>query len=173
MGSDKALLKIDGKPLLDKAVELCRSVCDEVLISSDSAQHERVEICRVEDQCKDCGPMGGIYSGMKQSSNEWNFVLSVDAPFVEVDFIDFLLKNTDKFDAVVPVHDGKKEPLIAFYHRNALPVFEKSLEEGNYKMHFLLEKVSTHFVEAENWLKKYPKLFRNINTQRDLIRSNQ
>lgn len=173
MGTDKALLKIDGKLLLDKAVELCCSVCDEVLISSDSAQHERAGIRRIKDEYKDCGPMSGIYSCMKHSSNEWNFVMSVDAPFVEVDFIEFMLKNTDKFEAVVPVHDGKKEPLIALYHQGTKPVFRSLLDEGNYKMHFLLEKVSANFLMVEEWLVRFPKIFNNLNTLEDLNRTNQ
>ena len=170
MGTDKALLQIDGKPLLDRAVEFCHLFCEEVLISSDMEEHEKVGIRRISDEWKNCGPMGGIYSCMKQSANDWHFVLSVDAPFIEINFVRFLLNNSDEFEAVVPVHYGKKEPLIAFYHRNTLGVFRSMLDEGNYKMHFLLEKVSTHFVEAEDWLEKYPKLFENLNYPDDLHR---
>jgi len=170
MGRDKALLQVEGKPLLDRAVEFCRLFCEEVFISSDLEEHEKEGIRRISDEQKNCGPMGGIYSCLKRSSTDWNFVLSVDAPFVEIDFVRFLLNNSDEFEAVVPLHSGKKEPLIALYHRNTLAVFRSMLEEGNYKMHFLLEKVSTHFVEAEEWLEKYPKLFENLNYPDDLHR---
>ncbi len=168
MGSDKALIEIGGSRLLDRAVELCSSFCDEVLISSNSVEHDRKGIRRIEDERKNCGPMGGIYSCLKQSLNDWNFVLSVDAPFVEKDFVKFLKNNTQDFSAVVPVHHRKKEPLIAFYHRKTLPAFENLLNEGNYKMHFLLEKVSVNNVDSEEWLERYPKLFQNLNSPKDL-----
>ena len=168
MGKDKALLQFEGNNLLDRAVDLCRTLCDEILISSDSAAHEINGLRRIADEQKDCGPMGGIYSCLKQSANEWNLVLSVDAPYVEPDFVRFLQKNTDEFEAVVPVHANKKEPLIALYKRNTLPVFEYLLDEGNYKMHFLLKKIKTNFVDADGWVDEYPKLFRNLNFPEDL-----
>lgn len=168
MGSDKALLEIGGESLIDRAIELCRSICDEILVSSDLAEHERKGIRRIEDEQKHCGPMGGIYSCLKQSSNKWNFVWSVDAPFVEKDFIEFLNSQTPGFDAVVPVHGAKTEPLIAFYQKNTLPAFQRLLGEGNYKMHYLLEKISVNHVNAEDWLLRYPKLFHNLNHPEDL-----
>ena len=112
--------------------------------------------------------MGGIYSGLKESANEWNFVLSVDAPFVSTDFIQFLKGETGNFDAVVPLHDGKKEPLIAFYRKSILPQIEARIGEGNYKLHFLIQEINTHFVESGEWVKKYPELFRNLNYPEDI-----
>lgn len=168
MGNDKALLELDGKTLLSHAVDLCSKFCDEILISSDAEEHRIGSHRLVADEVKDCGPMGGIYSGLKESANEWNFVLSVDAPFVSTDFIQFLKGETGNFDAVVPLHDGKKEPLIAFYRKSILPQIEARIGEGNYKLHFLIQEINTHFVESGEWVKKYPELFRNLNYPEDL-----
>ncbi|RIJ49359.1 molybdenum cofactor guanylyltransferase [Maribellus luteus] len=168
MGADKALLELDGKTLLSRAVDLCSKLCDEILISSDAEKHRVGSHRLVADEVKDCGPMGGIYSCLKESGNEWNFVLSVDAPFVAADFIEFLKQETSDFDAVVPLHDGKKEPLIAFYRKSILPQIEAKIGEGNYKLHFLLQEINTHFVESDKWVKKYPELFRNLNYPEDL-----
>lgn len=117
MGTDKALLELDGKTLLSHAVDLCSKFCDEILISSDAEEHRVGSHRLVADEVKDCGPMGGIYSCLKESANEWNFVLSVDSPFVTKDFVEFIKGEARNFDAVVPLHDGKKEPLIGFYPR--------------------------------------------------------
>ncbi|MCK3682556.1 molybdenum cofactor guanylyltransferase [Maribellus sp. YY47] len=168
MGTDKALLELDGKTLLSRAVDLCSQFCDEILISSDAEEHRVGSYRLVEDEVKDCGPMGGIYSCLKASSNQWNFVLSVDAPFVTKDFIAFLKGETNNFDAVVPLHDGKKEPLIAFYRKTVLSQIEVKIGEGNYKLHFLLQEVNTNFVESGEWFKKYPELFRNLNYPEDI-----
>ena len=169
MGSDKALLQLDGKTLLKHAVDLCSGLCDELLISSNNPTHQIGNFRRIDDEIENCGPIGGIYSCLKRSANDWNFVLSVDAPFVQPDFIQFLNSRTGHFDAVVPLHNGKKEPLIAFYHKNALPQIEAQIKAENYKLHFLLQELTTNFVDAAEWLLKYPELFRNLNAPGDLL----
>lgn len=168
MGSDKAFLKLEETTLLVRAVDFCMKFCDETFISSSNPKHQFEGIKRIGDEIKDCGPIGGIYSSLKQSSNDWNFVLSVDAPFAEQDFVDFMIKKTKSFDAVVPLHNGKKEPLMALYHKKILPQIEVKLKEGIYKLHFLLHGINTNFVESDEWLIKYPKLFQNLNYPEEL-----
>lgn len=168
MGKDKALISIEDRTMLARAVDFCSLFCDEVLISSDQETHKTEGIRIIEDEWKDCGPMGGIYSCLKASIHSWNFVLSVDTPFVEQEFVHALLKEVNDFDAVVPFHYDKKEPLIALYHKNTLPEIEQLLKTGSYKIHFLLERVNTHFFNAGNYLLKYPRMFHNMNFPEDL-----
>ncbi|QGY43282.1 NTP transferase domain-containing protein [Maribellus comscasis] len=168
MGKDKALLELKEQTLLQRAIHFCQSFCDEILISSNSLEHEVEGIQIVSDEISDCGPIGGIYSCLKKSKNDWNFVISVDAPFVEMDFVSFLVAQKDSFDAVVPVHKNGREPLIALYHKKLLPVIETRLITGDYKMQFLLQKVHTNYIDAKGWIKKYPRLFFNINYPEDL-----
>lgn len=168
MGTDKALLELEGKTLLSRAVDLCSTFCDEILISSDAEQHRVGAHRLVADEVKDCGPMGGIYSCLKESANEWNFVLSVDAPFVTKDFVEFLVSQTRDFDAVIPVNSGKKEPLIALYNKKILKDVKTQLDSGNYKMHFFLNRVHTNWLDSEEWLKHTPRLFHNLNYLEDM-----
>ncbi|MBN1986365.1 MAG: molybdenum cofactor guanylyltransferase [Prolixibacteraceae bacterium] len=167
MGTDKALLEVDGQTLLSRAVGFCQLFCNEVLISSNYEAHKVEGIQPIPDETKNCGPMGGIYSCLKHSKNEWNFVLSVDAPFVEVEFVRFLISHAGNFDAVVPFHQKGKEPLVALYHKNAIAAMLQQLSSGEYKMHFLLEKITTRFVDSQSWVEKFPRLFYNLNSPAD------
>ncbi len=169
MGADKATLELDGKTLLERAVVFCQSFCNQVIIGSNSVVHEFPGVLRVPDEYSDCGPMGGIYSCLKKSENEWNFVLSVDAAFVEPGFVTFLISEAGDFDAVIPVHKNGKEPLIAFYKRNILPQIKLQLEKKEFKMHFLFEKLKVSFVDSDEWISKYPNLFHNMNSREDLL----
>ena len=117
MGTDKALIEMGGQTLITRAIDFCRTFCDEILISSNIPGHKVEGLQLINDEINDCGPMGGIYSCLKQSTNEWNFVLSVDSPFVTTEFVSFLLTKKDGYNAVVPVHKNGKEPLIALYHK--------------------------------------------------------
>ena len=168
MGADKALLKVEGETLLEKAVKLCQSICNQIIISSNSDGHNVRGILRIPDEIRNCGPMGGIYSCLKHAENEWSFVISVDAAFVIPEFVSFLIEHTNNYDAVVPVHEKGKEPLIALYNKCTLPFLKKNLEIGIYKMHTLLEDIETNFVDSTVWKNRNQRLFRNINSQTDL-----
>lgn len=168
MGTDKALLELGEETLLSRAVCLCSKVCNEILIGSDSEEHRINPHQLVADELKDCGPIGGIYSCLKQSTNELNFVLSVDAPFVTTGFIKNIVSQSKGFDAVVPVHSGKREPLIALYNKNILNDMKEQLDSGNYKMQFFLNRINTNWVDADEWLKNTPDLFHNLNFPEDI-----
>lgn len=168
MGTDKALLEVDGTPLLEKAINLCKHTCDEIIISSNNIKHQKFAYPVVADEIKDCGPIGGILSCLKKSKTDWNFVISVDAAFVEPDFLQTLFSEFDEFDAIVPLTKKGKEPLIALYNKRCLPVMEQKLQAGDYKMHNLLHSVKTKFVDSSVWLEKYPRLFHNLNRPGDL-----
>jgi molybdopterin-guanine dinucleotide biosynthesis protein A len=169
MGTDKAMLQIDGKTLLKRATEICKPICNEILLSSNKPKHENFGFTVIPDVLKNCGPMGGIYSCLKKSETDWNFVISVDSVFVPDDFISFLISETGEIDAVVPIHKNGKEPLIALYHKNCLTAIQKKLELKDYKMHHLLDSLNTRYVDVDAWIKKYPEIFRNFNRPEDLV----
>lgn len=168
IGTDKAFLEFEGKTLLNRALDFCESFCNEVIISSNYPHHKIANCRYVTDEKEGCGPIAGIYSCLKQSANNWNFVLSVDSPFVETDFVSFLFSKTHGFDAVIPFHKNGKEPLIAIYHKNVFPEIESQLKTGNYRILALLNKVKTNFVDSQLWVEKYPNLFLNVNYLADL-----
>lgn len=168
MGKDKALLDFEGESLLQHTIHFCQSICDEIIVSSNFLEHKVEGIQIVSDEVNNCGPLGGIYSCLKKSENKWNFVISVDAPFIEKDFVSFLYGQKEDSDAVVPLHKIGKEPLIALYHKKILPIIETQLTAGDYKMQFLLQKIHTNYVDAKDWIKKYPRLFYNINYPEDM-----
>jgi molybdopterin-guanine dinucleotide biosynthesis protein A len=169
MGTDKAMLQIDGKSLLEKSLELCKPMCHDILISSNNPKHRKFGFTLIHDEIKNCGPMGGIYSCLKKSETDWNFVISVDSIFITSDFIAFLISKTGIFDAVVPVHKNGKDPLIALYNKNCLPAIQEKLDLKDYKIHHLLDSINTCFVDVESWVKKYPEIFRNFNRPEDLV----
>ncbi len=170
MGCDKVLLEMDKKTLLERAIELVEPLCQSVLISSNNPVHEKFGLEIIPDEIKNCGPMGGIYTCLKKSKTDWNFVISVDSAFVEPGFVQFLISKVGDFNAVVPIHKKGKEPLIAFYHKSCLPEIEKMLPVNNFKMYNLIHALNSRFVDAQSWIDKYPKLFNNLNRPEDLNR---
>lgn len=168
MGVDKALLKMNGKTLLETVIEICQPVCSSIIISSNNPAHSVHGYPVIADEQKGCGPIGGIYTCIKQSLTNWNFIISVDTPFVTPDFIQFLLLHTGDFNVVIPVYSGKTEPLIALYNRSCLPVIEKQIQLQLFKIQHLLALLNAEFVECNEWIEKTPMIFNNLNRPEDI-----
>lgn len=167
-GKDKALVQVNGKSLLENAVDICSEFCSTILISSNQRVHQVSEFKIVPDEFPGCGPIGGIYSGLKHSETAWNLVLSVDAPVVEKEFIRYLISMINNSEAVVPVSINGKEPLIALYKKSGLPEIKKRIQDKNYKMHDLLNNLEVKYIDSREWQTKFPQLFHNINRVTDL-----
>ena len=168
MGTDKALLKIGDKNLLETVIEICKPVCKSIIISSNNPEHGKYGYPVIHDEFKDCGPIGGIYSCLRKSETDWNFVISVDTPLVTSGFIQFLLLQTGNFDAVIPVYSGKIEPLIALYNKNCLPVIQSQISLNQFKLQTTLALLKTQLIEVDQLLNKSPLLFKNLNYPEDL-----
>ena len=167
MGVDKALLKMNGKTLLETVIGICQPVCNSIIISSNNPAHGIYGYPVIADEQKDCGPIGGIYSCLKQSPTHWNFVIGVDTPFVTTAFVEYLFLQTGNSDAVVPVNHGKKEPLVALYNKNSLQVFQFQIGLCQFKLQNTLSMLKTQFIEVDQWPNKSPLLFNNLNRPED------
>lgn len=169
MGTDKAFFRVNEETLLERAIKLCTPFCQTILISSNNKEHDVFGCKIIPDEINNCGPLGGIHSCLKNSKTDWNFVMSVDSAYVELEFVRYLISEIDNFDTVVPIHAKGKEPLIAMYHKSSLAEIEKMLQSGNFKMHNLLNGMNTKYVDAQKWAGKYPQLFCNLNRPEDLL----
>ena len=167
MGTDKSLLEFNGETLLEHSVKICNPYFNPLLISSGNPEHQIPGCKLIPDIIPDCGPLGGLYSCLKNSETDWNFVLSVDAIFVEPAFISYMISEADDYDAVIPVHENGIEPLIGLYRKSSCRIFEEQVNTGNYKMHDLLEKLNVNYIDAQNWVNRYPYIFRNLNHRED------
>jgi len=166
MGRDKAFLEFKGRILLARALELAAGVADDVRIVGDPrkfAAFGRV----VEDIYRERGPLGGIHAALMSSSTDWNLMLAVDLPFVEPDFLKYLVSAARDAKAVVTVPracDGL-QPLCAVYRRGFAEVAEQSLAQGKNKIDALFANVETRIVEADELSHAgfSGQMFRNLN----------
>lgn len=172
MGSEKGLKLFKGKPLVEYAIQALDQYCDNLILSTNNPDYyQKYKLITIEDEIKNLGPMGGIYSCLKQTSFDINIILSCDMPFVDGNLIKFIIENIDTdFDALVPVHKGNKmEPLCAYYHSGLLSTLKSFVESENYKMMNFLESINCEKLNLEEW-KGYNQLyFKNFNTPEDII----
>jgi len=171
MGSDKAFLHLGDETLLAHALKLAGAVTEEVKIVGDATKFSpfgRV----VEDVYRNRGPLGGIHAALSASSIDLNLMLAVDLPFVDADFLQYLLARARGSTAIVtlPRAAGGLQPLCAVYRRPFAEIAEEALRNGRNKIDSLFAKAGTCVIEDDELVRAgfSPEMFRNLNTPDDL-----
>lgn len=168
MGADKAFVKVGGKRLIDYAIDLLKPFCSEIMISTNLRAHEKLGFRTVADVYQKCGPIGGLHAALTETNFDHNIVVSCDVPFVVPELIELLLAEKEGYDVVVPVHKGGVEPLIGVYRKEMASFFETKLIERDYKLQKIILGVKCNQVPVNQLLLSNPKLFKNVNSKRDL-----
>ena len=141
MGRDKALLELEGRPLVARAVETLRALGIEVRICGGQQGGPRtVELARyaevIPDSFAGCGPLGGIEAGLAASDTELNLFLAVDLPAVSPEFLQWMAVRAERSGAVatIPRCGGREQPLCAVYRRPLLDGLQTMMGAGHLKV---------------------------------------
>ncbi len=172
MGTDKAFMTLNGRSLLERMLDLGRSVTPDVRIIGN-AQKFAPFAPTVEDVFRDCGPLGGIHAALRASSSELNLILAVDLPFVSPALLQYLItraQSAPAASATVPDAAGGWQPLCAVYRREFADAAESALRAGRYKIDELFDVVQTQRIEEGELASAglSPELFQNLNTREEV-----
>jgi len=177
MGADKAFVKLDGRTLLERALELARSVNGDVRIVGDPVKFAAFAPV-VEDVFRGCGPLGGIHAALRASSADLNLMLAVDVPFVSRALLLYLIeraRSAQDTAVTVPRVGGGWQPLCAVYRREFADAAEAALQAGRYKIDALFGVVEVQAI-AEQELQAAgfsAAMFRNLNTPEELAEASE
>jgi len=171
MGSDKGLQNLCGKPLINYAIDAFTGLCSDIIISSSSSAYQEFGFPVVKDEFPGIGPMGGIYSALRQSKTDNNLVLSCDLPFVSKELLSFILENASGFQVVVPWQGNRHyEPLCGFYRLSVLNQMSAYIQKENYKLPDLFEEININRLIINDSMYFYSEnLFFNVNSKHDLL----
>ena len=167
MGQDKALVKLGGRTLLERALELARGVSSDVRVVGQTEKFAAFAPV-IEDVFRDQGPLAGIHAALRAAGTDLNLVLAVDLPFLNSDFLRYLIAQARATTALVtvPRAGGGWQTLCAVYRRGFAEYAEESLREGKNKIDPLFTRVQTKVIE-ESELRQHgfpPGIFQNLNT---------
>ncbi len=172
MGTNKALLEIGGKSILERTAVLLQGLFEEVMvIGFDIEAYSPLGLPVWPDIRPGHGSLGGIHTALSRATHQWVLCVACDMPFLNSAVVTYLLSRTDdRIDAVIPRLAEGWEPLCAVYSKNILPVIERSLEAGEHKIKKALEGINYRIVESGEVRPFDPRLltFFNINTPQDL-----
>lgn len=131
MGSDKSLLKLGGKTLIENIIDTLRPYVSSIIIVTNNKEKYGFlnNISFIPDIIKNQGPFIGLISGIKSIDTKWCFVTSCDMPLIDGNMIEYLWRRKNGY-IVSPFSINGYEPLISLYAKDILPFAEKMMTEG-------------------------------------------
>jgi molybdopterin-guanine dinucleotide biosynthesis protein A len=171
-GREKGNIWLNNLRLYKYPLSVLESTCEKVLISTcqeNTFQHGHQSVC---DEIKGIGPMGGIYSCLRQSNTDLNLVLSYDMPLVNHKLIAFLLEEWKNEEVLLPaLADGRPQPLCGIYRKKVTGVLEAMITQKDYAVRNILSHAQCRIVKISDEFDWWsPDLFLNINREEDLKR---
>jgi molybdopterin-guanine dinucleotide biosynthesis protein A len=174
MGSDKALLEVDGQRLVDRAGAVLRAVADPVVEVGPGWSG----LPAVREDPPGSGPLAALSAGaaaLRAAGHDGPvLVLAVDMPLVGVELLEFLAGRAGIATAV-PRAGGHPQPMCARYGPDVLAAVDERLAAGGRSLRDLLETLAASgavsWVEEEEWEPVAgPEAFADVDTPEDLRR---
>jgi len=173
LNKNKDQMQLAGKPLIDWVISALTSLDnitrEDIIIISQQENYD--DFKRVfKDIFPQKGPLGGIFSGLKVSTSQYNLLVGCDMPFLEVRLLQYMIENISTYDVIIPCHSKELiEPLCAIYSKSCLEVIEKNIKAGILSVREIFPQLKVKFIKEEE-IKKYDAglySFFNINFQDD------
>lgn len=173
MGTDKAFLKLDGKPLFERVLEAFREVFSRIILVGDNAQRFACYGLPIYPDIFTGSSLGGLYTGLVNAHTGSIFVAPCDLPFPSAPVIRHLLTLGQGHDAVVPRNGDQFEPLFAVYAASCIEPMRHFLEQGNLCIYDIFPLLNVHYVPVHE-LEQLPggkNTFMNVNTPDEFARA--
>jgi len=176
-GWNKVLETIDGKSLIKWVIDRLTPLSREIIIVTPQGDCFASLIANIHLSSKIIadiypgkGPLGGIYTGLVESSCSHAIIVGCDMPFLSVALLNYMTQISPAFDIVVPRIGEWVEPLCAVYSKNCLAPIHGLLEHNELRISELFNMAKVKYVEEDEVNRFDPEhlSFFNINTQADL-----
>lgn len=176
MGEDKALISVNGIPLLQLVYNVAAGCTDNIYVVTpwpERYQHLVLPGCEFIQEVPlspgeaSQGPLVGFAQGLAQVQTDWVLLLACDLPRLRVEVLQAWAMELDHVDdnaiAALVHHTKGWEPLCGFYRRRCLPQLLDFINQGGRSF--------------QQWLSHYPvkalplpgsEMLFNCNTPTDL-----
>ena len=173
---DKAILKLNGKRLIDIVISKLKHIVeDNIIIVGPPEKHPSCKQV-VPDLFNQKGLMVGLYSGLKASTSQYNLVVGCDMPFLKVELLQYIEGKIDSNHIIIPRYAKSYiEPLCAIYSKDCLEIMKRNIEAGILSIRKVFPYLKVKYIEEKEIKSVDPELnsFFNINYKEDFIRAEE
>lgn len=165
-GSNKALAVVDGQSFLHKSLDILKPFCSHILISGNYVEYEEYGYPLIKDIIPELGPMGGIYTALKQAETPYILFLTCDMPAMTGLLLEQLLEDNNQDDIVVwQQEDGTLQLFPSLFDSSVLSVVERHVFNRQLSIRSLFDEVIIRKIPIR---KEDKAAFLNINHIADL-----
>lgn len=177
-GSDKALYKLEDKPMLLNIIEKLNPLFNKIYVVGNKKQHGLKDVEFLTDEIPNKGPLGGLYTGLKASNSNFNYLQACDMPFVCKDYLEYIqnyIHENKGYDAYIPERNGYLEPFVGIYRKKIQAEALDLINENKLNFDNLFDEINIKIIKEEE-IKRIgdlDRIFFNINKKEDLNRYNK
>jgi len=144
-GTNKALLHVGAKRILDHLYDLFRALFqDIILVTNDPLAYLEWDLTIVTDLFPVRSSLTGIHAGLFFMTTPYAFFISCDMPFLRQGLVETVIEGIEPhIDVVVPETFKGLEPLCAVYSKHCLQPVTQQLVKEDFKIYHLFKKVRT------------------------------
>ncbi len=169
MGQDKALLPVDGQPVIERVLAALQGCFEKIILVGDRPERFAQYQLPIVADLYPGSSLGGLYTGLQQAGTDRIFVASCDMPFPNPGLIRLICRQAGQYDAIMPTTAKGLEPLFACYRASCLPAMRAALEAGTYRITGILEQLQVKELGPELLAQVDPggRALLNINTPQE------
>lgn len=135
MGTDKALLEVDGVPLLQKVHQVAQVCTDRVYIVATPRPGFPADWHYLTESSPGQGPLLAFQDSLAQISADWVLLLACDLPYLEVSAVQRWCAELEQVPAAaiayLAPHPKGWESLCGFYRPRCLPSLRQWIGLGH------------------------------------------
>ncbi|HLR75029.1 MAG TPA: molybdenum cofactor guanylyltransferase [Virgibacillus sp.] len=148
MGTNKSLLRLDGKEVILRIIEELQKCTDDVyIITNDPPTYKFIGRQMFSDRFKNKGPLAGLETALYNIKADAYMLVACDMPFIDHQVYNYLLQQLEGYDAVIPVYEGRVHPLAGIYKQTVLPSVQQQLEKNELRMDGFFEYINVKYVK--------------------------
>ena len=174
-GRDKALVEMEGAPMLLRMRALLSSVAGDSQVIAPPHKYAPLGITGIPDRWEGQGPLAGIVTALlttnEASGAGWNLIIGCDMPFLTREWLSYLVERAlvSNAEVVAPESPQGLEPLCACWRTNAAAKLQDAFDSGTRKITQAMKRLDLEIVDEWDW-KRFDsagRLFWNMNTAAD------
>jgi molybdopterin-guanine dinucleotide biosynthesis protein A len=172
LGRDKALIELEGRPLVHRMAEIVCAAAGSAALIGPPEKYGHLGWRVIPDSITDFGPLGGLLAALDDSERGWNLVTACDMPNLTEAFLRFLLEQAHRssVDILLPLDAvGRAEPLCAVYSLQCRETIRGAVGCGIHKMTDAFMDLRVRELRPRDYAEFDPDgcLFANLNTPED------
>ncbi|MCQ2441745.1 MAG: molybdenum cofactor guanylyltransferase [Oscillospiraceae bacterium] len=174
-GNKKLFLSYNGEAFFQRILRAFAPFEQVYLSVDEKAPYEGANLPMIVDRYQAIGAMGGIYSALRECTEEALFFVACDMPHIDAETVQRVIEAYHSNPGLTLVEaDGRIQPLFGIYPKVLLPVVERQIQLKNYRMRSLLEQIpyntvsltaGSHAADNINTVEEYKELVSRFETK--------